>query len=285
MRPDTTTAPPLRSPRTRRRGALEVYRRLLVAGFRQQSAYLGAAWGGLVANVTFGFLKAGILGATVVAAGGSVAGYDLGQMMAFTWLGQGLLGVVNLYGRDELGERIRSGAIAVDFARPLDLQLSRLATFLGERSFSLLPRGLPSVAIGLAFTPMILPLAVLPYVLGAVSVVLGMAISFACVHLIQLAGFWLVQVRGLQVVYMALAGLFSGLYTPLALFPDWLQTIALCTPFPSILMAPIDILSGRIAGADALLQVLVQAAWLAGTLLAGRGLIRLGRRKLEVQGG
>lgn len=266
-------------------GRLEVFRRLLVAGFKQQSAYLGAAWGGLIANTTFGFLKAGILGATVVAAGGEVAGYDLAQMMAFTWLGQGLLGMVNLYGRDELGERIRTGAIAVDFARPLDLQMSKLASFLGERSFSLFPRGLPSIAIGLIFTPMVLPLTLWPYLLGAVSVVLGMAVSFACVYLIQVAAFWLVEIRGLQILYMAVAGLFSGLYTPLALFPDWLQAIALCTPFPSILMAPIDILSGRTLGGDAVLQVLVQAGWLAGTLLAGRVLTRLGRRAVEVQGG
>jgi ABC-2 type transport system ATP-binding protein len=39
------------------RATVRVYWRLLVAGFRRQSAYRLAALGGLVANVSFGLLK------------------------------------------------------------------------------------------------------------------------------------------------------------------------------------------------------------------------------------
>ncbi|WP_197519856.1 ABC transporter permease [Pseudonocardia sp. HH130630-07] len=264
---------------------MRVFARLLTAGFRQRSAYLGAAWGRLAANATFGFLKAGILGATVVAAGGSVGGYDLAQMMAFVWLGQGLLGAVDLNGTDTLARRIRTGDVAVDFARPLDLQLSRLASFLGERLFSLIPRGLPSIAIGLALTPMTLPLAAGPYLLGAVALVLGMALSFAVVYLVQVLAFWLVEVRGLQVLYMSFAGFFSGLFVPVGLFPGWLQGVAAATPFPSMLMTTIEIVSGRVTGSGALGLVAVQVCWLAGALAAGQVLTRQGRSRLEIQGG
>ena len=57
-----------------------------------------------------------------LAAGGEVAGYDLGLMSAYIWIGQGLLGAVNLNGTSELAERIRTGDVAVDFARPIDPQ-------------------------------------------------------------------------------------------------------------------------------------------------------------------
>lgn len=267
------------------RAVLRTYGRLLVSGFHEASHYRLAAFAGLVANVTFGFLKAAILFATVEAAGGHLAGYDVGSMSAYVWLSQGMLGMVNLYGGHELGERIRTGDIAVDFARPLDLQLSYLARFVGNRTFSLVPRGIPSVLVGAITVGMAMPATVLPYVLGSVSVLLGVAVSFGCVYVIHVTGFWLVETRGLQLLYMVVSGFCAGLFVPLALFPGWLHALAYATPFPSVLMTPVDVLSGQVAGLAAARAVLVQVAWLGGVLLLGRLLTGAGLRKLEVQGG
>ncbi len=261
------------------------YLRLFLAGLRQETAYLGAAAGGVVANVTFGFLKAAILLATVEAAGGSVAGYDQGQMLAFIWLGQSMLGLVNLMGRDVLGDRIKNGDIAIDFLRPLDLQAAGLATELGRRMFSLLPRTVPTLLTGALVTGMTLPGHLTPYLLGALSLVLGMSLAYLLVYLINIAGLWLVEVRGLQVAYMVVGGFFSGLYLPLALFPGWLQAVAYATPFPSILMTPIDVFSGRVGDSASLVLIAQQVGWLALAWLAGALLTRAGRRHLEVQGG
>lgn len=72
---------------------------------------------------------------------------------------------------------------------------------------------------------------------------------------------------------------------PVGLFPDWLSTLALATPFPSILQVPIDIISGHVVGMEAVTAVAVQCFWVALTCLVGRALTRAGRHKLEVQGG
>jgi ABC-2 type transport system permease protein len=45
------------------------------------------------------------------------------------------------------------------------------------------------------------------------------------------------------------------------------------------------VLSGRAQGADALALLGVQVAWLAGTLAAGRLVLRRATRRLVVQGG
>ena len=261
------------------------YLRLLVAGFRQQSAYLAAAVGGLVANATFGFLKAAILLATLAAAGGTLGGYDTRTMLAYVWLSQAMLGLVNVYGRDVLAERIRSGDIAVDFLRPLDLQLAGLATFLGSRLFTLLPRGLPTLTVGLLTTGMALPRGVWPYLLGTLSVLLAMTLSYLCVYALSMSALWLVEIRGLQVAYMVVASFCCGLYIPVGLFPGWLETLARITPFPSTLMTPVEILSGYAAGTDALRLVAVQVLWISVVAAGGHLLTRAGRRHLEVQGG
>lgn len=267
------------------RALVRTYGRLLVSGFHEASRYRLAALAGLVANVTFGFLKAAILFATVAASGGHLRGYDIGSMSAYIWLSQGMLGMVNLSGNHELGDRIRTGDIAVDFARPLDLQLSYLARFVGNRAFSLLPRGIPSVLVGALTVGMAMPATALPYVLGLLSLLLGIAVSFACVYAIHVTGFWLVETRGLQLLYMVVSGFFAGLFVPLPLFPGWLHALAYATPFPSVLMTPVDVLSGQLAGLAAVHAVVVQVAWLGGVLVLGRLLTGAGLRRLEVQGG
>jgi viologen exporter family transport system permease protein len=263
------------------RATARVYWRLLAAGFRRQSAYRLAALGGLVANLTFGLLKVAILFATVRAAGGELHGYDITAMSTYVWLSQGLLGSVNLNGRTDLALRVKDGQVAVDFLRPVDLQAATIATEAGASLFALIPRGLPSVLLGAVTIGLSLPASPASWLLGAVSLLLGIVISAATVYLIAVAGFWLVETRGLQILYMLASGFLGGLYVPLALFPGWLRIVAVATPFPSIMMYPIDVLSG-LGGAG---LVLAQVGWLAGVAAAGQVLTRAGRRRLEVQGG
>jgi ABC-2 type transport system permease protein len=267
------------------RATVRVYWRLLVAGFRRQSVYRLAMLGGLVANLTFGLLKVAVLFATVRAAGGHLHGYDTASISTYVWLSQGLLGSVNLNGRTDLALRVKNGQVAVDFLRPVDLQAATFATETGASLFALIPRGLPSVLLGALTVGMALPSSPVFYLLGAVSVLLGIVISAATVYLIAVAGFWLVETRGLQILYMLASGFLGGLIVPIALFPHWLRIIAAATPFPSIMMYPIDVLSGLGGPAAAAGLVLAQLAWLAGVAGIGQLLTRAGRRRLEVQGG
>ena len=267
------------------RASARVYWRLLAAGFRRRSAYRLAALGGLVANLTFGLLKVAILFATVRAAGGHLHGYTTASMSTYVWLSQGMLGSINMDGRIDLAQRVRDGQVAVDFLRPVDLQAATLADESGAALFSLVPRGLPSVLLGAATVGIALPTSPVFYLLGAVSLVLGVVVSVATVYLIAVAGFWIVETRGLQVFYMLASGFLGGLYVPIALFPRWLLIVATATPFPSMMMYPVDVISGLGGARTAAVLVLAQLAWLAGLAAIGQWLTRAGRHRLEVQGG
>jgi ABC-2 type transport system permease protein len=278
-----TEAPRGRSRRVR--PALRTYSRLLLAGFRRGSRYRLAAFGGLVANATFGLLKVAVLFAVVDAAGGEVSGYDVGAMSAYIWISQGLLGSVNLMGRTDIAERIRTGDVTTDFLRPLDVQAAAIVEDVGKSLFALIPRGVPTVTIGLLLVGMDGPDGPLGLLLGALSLLLGISLSCACVYLVAVAGFWMVDNRGLQILYMVVSGFLAGLFVPIAFFPDWLHAIALATPFPSMLQLPVDVLSGRADHAGSALILVVQVGWLAAVAALGQALTRAGRRKLEVQGG
>lgn len=264
---------------------MRTYFQLAAAGFHRYSTYRMAIAAGVVTQSVFGFIRVSVMFAAVAAAGGELAGYDQQQASTYVWLGQALLAPVALFGWTELADRIRTGDIAVDLARPVDVQLSWWSADLGRALFQLLTRGLAPLLIGALTIGLALPASWTAYPLGLVSLVLAVSVSFAVRFGVNLIAFWTLDVRGFIGLYLVVAGPFSGLYVPVHLFPDWLKTIAYATPFPSMLQSPIDVLSGRAIGADALLLVGVQAGWLVALTVFTRWLMTRAARRLVVQGG
>lgn len=118
---------------------IAAYWRLAVAGFRKQSQYRLAMLAGLFANVVFGFVRTAVLLAAVTNSG-SLSGYTAGSVGAYVWLSQGLLGAIRIIGPSaEIAERIKTGDVAIDLVRPVDIQASYLAADLGRAAFSLFP--------------------------------------------------------------------------------------------------------------------------------------------------
>lgn len=266
-------------------GTAKVYWRLVVAGFRRQWHYKLAMFAGLFTNCVFGFVRAAVMVAAVGSTGG-FAGYDAGSIGAYVWISQGLLGALQFMAAElELAERIRTGDIVVDFLRPVDIQLSNLAADIGRAACTLIPRGLPSLVIGSLTFGLVLPGTPESYLLGALSVLCAAAISFLALFALTMAGFWVVETRGIRTLYQTCGPFLAGLFVPVHLFPDWLRGLALATPFPSMLQAPVDVLSGRVAGWEAVHVVGAQVFWLLVMMALGRVLLAAGRRKLEVQGG
>jgi len=109
---------------------LALYVRLVRAGFDRHASYGAASLAGMFTNVVFGMLRAGVLLAVLGGSGssGTVAGYDTATTVTYVWLGQGLLAVVSLWTDGELASRVRTGDIALDLARPWNLQAAIAAT-------------------------------------------------------------------------------------------------------------------------------------------------------------
>ncbi|MFQ6396862.1 ABC transporter permease [Nocardia sp. KC 131] len=267
-----------------RRGGM-VYFCLAGAGFRRQSQYRLAMFAGLFTNCVFGFVRAAVMMAAVRASDG-FGGYDEGSIGAYVWLSQGMLGATQFMGPPlELVERVKNGDIAIDFLRPVDVQFGYLAADLGRAAATILPRGIPSVLVGVLTFGLTMPNTPGPYLLGFFSVLLAVTLSFLCLFAVGLIGFWVVETRGLRVLYQISGTFLAGLFVPVHMFPDWLRTIADVTPFPSILQSPIDILSGRITGTESVTVIAAQMFWVLFIGAVGRVLLAAGRRRLEVQGG
>jgi ABC-2 type transport system permease protein len=260
---------------------LRPYLRLVGAGFRRHSTYRAASLAGLFTNTVFGLLRVAVLLA-VVGPTGSTAGYDAADTGTFVWLGQGLLAVVVLWPDRELAQRVRTGDVAIDLARPWNLQIALLAQDLGRAGYAVLVRLAPPVAFGALVLPFRWPDNPWSVALFAVATVLAVVISFATRFLLDLTSFWLLDSRGVTTVYASAAGLLCGLTVPLAFFPDAMRIALYATPFPAMLQTPIDVFGER-ASAGALLAH--QVVWAALLLAAGQLALARATRRLVVQGG
>lgn len=255
------------------------------AGFRRWSTYRQAAVAGVFVNTVFGVIKLSILLGVADSAGGTVAGYDAASLSTYTWLAQAMIAVVMIFGWTELADRVRTGDVVVDLARPVDLQLAWLAADLGRAGWALFSRGLLPVAFGALVYGLYLPDDRTAILLFPVSVLLAVVVSFACRFILNLSAFWLIEIRGLVMLYVLVSGLLAGHLVPVQMFPDWLRQVAYATPFPALVQTPIDLVTGQAAGTRAVGLVAAQVAWAVAMLLVGRIVLARATRKLVVQGG
>jgi len=251
--------------------------------FRRHTAYPLSAFAEALTNTVFGFLRAYLLIALWNERPG-LGGYDVTDAVTFCFLTQALIGPVQIFGGMELTERIRSGDVAIDLHRPVDLQAWWLADDLARGIAALLLRGGPPMAAGAVAFGLRTP-GPGQFAAFALSVVMAVLTSFAFRYLVAVATFWLHDERGLQAVALVLSLFFSGMILPLVVFPGPLGELARVLPWAALVQVPADVFLGVHTGVDLARALAFQAAWAAALLTAGRGLTVAARRKLVVHGG
>ncbi|HST67892.1 MAG TPA: ABC-2 family transporter protein [Mycobacteriales bacterium] len=257
----------------------------MAAGFRRYATYRGATLAGAFTNTVFGVIKVSILFAAADAAGGVVVGYDKAALSTYTWVSQGLIAVVWLFGWTTVSERVRSGDVAIDLGRPVHPVLAWLAEDLGRAGQACLVRFVGPLVIGGLLFGLRIPTRPETVPLFLVSALLGVVVSFGGRLLASLAAFWLVDVRGVLTLYVLSSNVLCGLLVPLHFLPGWARAVAYATPFPSVLQTPVDIAGERATGTAALGLVAVQAAWAVALLAVCVWVFGRGTRRLVVQGG
>jgi ABC-2 type transport system permease protein len=266
---------------------ITVFAALMRAGFRRYATYRQATAANAFTNSVFGFLRCFVLLAALAGtATGSAGGYSRAQIATYCWVSQGMIGVIMLWGWTDLGDRIRSGDVVTDLLRPIHPVASYLAIDLGRAGYATVTRFVVPVAVGAVFFGLYAPQRVITYPLFVVSSVLAVVVCFAGRYLINAAGFWLLDVRGVILAWTFGTGVLAGLAFPLHFLPTPLVWILwLGTPFPSMLQAPLDVVVERSPTPVLAGVVAIQAAWVVVLLAICWYVQGRAERKLVIQGG
>lgn len=258
---------------------IEVARRT----YARMSTYRSATLAGIFTNTVFGFVLAYVLLA-VYRERADVGGFTATDAVTFTFVAQGLLMAVGLFGGTDIADRITTGDVIVDLQRPFDHQSWWAAVDYGKAAYYLPFRGVPPFVAGAIVFDLQIPGAAR---LGAflVSVTLAVAVAFGWRYLLQLSAFWLLDVRGSNQLGWLVAQFLCGAFVPIVFFPAWLEHLCRILPFASMLQVPVEVWLGRHQGFDLLATWTWQALWAVVLLVLGRLVMARAVRRVVVQGG
>ncbi|MEA2527897.1 MAG: viologen exporter family transport system permease protein [Thermomicrobiales bacterium] len=263
---------------------MRVYVELARRSFQRHLAYRQATVAGIFTNAVFGVLIASVYGALYRSRGGEadVAGFGLSEIFAFIWIGQSLLMVVAIWGWWEMAVSIQTGNVVADLIKPINYYGYWLSQDLGRAGCHVLTRFIPTFLLGLLLYDVATPQSVARWPLFAVSVALGVLVSFAFRFMMNAAAFWMTDIAGIRATALVATTFLSGMLVPISFFPPWLRTAVELLPFRTFLMVPIDVFLGHGSAARALGLQLFWAIALSGLALL---VLRRAVRKVVIQGG
>jgi ABC-2 type transport system permease protein len=252
--------------------------------YSRQATYRGATAAGVFTNTAFGFILAYVLLA-VMRERPVVGGFTAQDTVTFTFVMQGMLMVIGVFGTKDIADRIQSGDVVSDLYRPVDFQAFWLADAYGRSLFYAIFRGVPPFLVGALVFHLRVPTSIGVWIAFASSVFVAVAIAFGWGFLLQLTAFWLLDIKGPHQLGWLTAQFFAGVFVPLVFFPAWLGAIAYATPFPAMAQLPVEVFLGKHRGVDLVPVCAQQLAWAVVMLGVGRIVLARAMRKVVVQGG
>jgi viologen exporter family transport system permease protein len=269
------------------------YRALLAARYRMLLQYRTAALAGIGTQAFWGGLRLMVLAAFYRAGSGAHAPIELSALLSYVWLGQALLSILPWNVDEELAEQVRTGDVAIELLRPLDLYASWFVRALALRTARAALRMIPMLvfamlvlpALGLGRWAMGLPPSTAQAGMFLVSLIGAVLLSASLTLLMHVNLLYSLSGRGANYLMTSLAILCSGMLVPLPLFPEFMQPFMHAQPLRGLSDVPNRIYSGHIPAFDAWHDVLQQLVWTALFVLLGRWLLERARRRIVVQGG
>ncbi|MCZ6644315.1 MAG: ABC-2 family transporter protein [Gammaproteobacteria bacterium] len=268
------------------------YLAVAVMRFKMVLQYRAAAFAGFATQLFWGFIKVMVFVAFFEAA--SVAPpMTFSEVLVYIWLGQGLLALLPWNVDAEIANDIRTGGVAYELLRPLDLYGFWFARTLAFRAAPTLLRLIPMLIFAFFGLPLLgfpewalpTPASFASGILFAFSVTATLALSTAFTMVMHVALLWTISGEGFNRLMPGLVPVLAGLIIPLPLFPDWLQPYLYWQPFRGMADVPFRIYSGHIPVNEAFFEIAMQWIWFVVIVVFGYRLLRRARTNLVVQGG
>lgn len=266
---------------------MKCYLSVIRIRFMQLLQYRAAALAGICAPFLFGIVQVMVFYAFYHSTSAPQSmSYE--QAVSYIWLGQALLGIIPWSGDGEIVTLVRTGNVAYELCRPMNLYFYWFSRALALRTAPTLLRAIPIFAI-----TMLLPEGYdleLPYSLGAaaawISTLAGaVLIAAAITSLIDICTLWTVSGDGIARLLPAVIIIGSGLNIPIPMFPVFVQKVLRFLPFCDLVDTPSRLYTGNIAASAVLPHLVHEALWLTILMAIGQWLVNRAMKRVAVQGG
>jgi ABC-2 type transport system permease protein len=268
------------------------YLAIVSARFRMLLQYRAAAIAGLWTQVFFGLVLLGIYDAFYRSTTRAQP-MTFPQVVSYIWLGQALLAMLPWNADADVRAMVRSGAVAYELCRPIDLYSLWYSRAVAWRTAPTVLRAVPMCMIASLGLPLMgldewrlaPPPSIASGIAFGATLMCTLFLGCALTTLINISLLWTISGEGAVILMTTLVTFFSGMIVPLPLFPDWAQPIVKALPFAGLIDLPFRVFTGHIPPRDAFSVLTHQLLWTAALVLVGRWLLTRGLRRLVVQGG
>ena len=251
---------------------------------KMELQYRGAMIGGIICQVVFGLILIALYRALYA---GKPQALPLDHVVTYVWLQQAFFRML-LASDPDLLDKIRTGSIAYDLCRPLNLYGFYYARIMAQKITGSLMRAIPMLVFaGLlpAGWGISLPASVPGLLLSLASLLLGLLCVSALENITMAFTMRTLDPRGVQAMLNLLMMTLSGNILPLTLFPDRGQKVITLLPYAQLLDAPIRLYTGDAPVNTAAGILLVQGGWLIALTALGIWLWNRHQRRMIIQGG
>ena len=254
--------------------------------------YRTAAIAGLGTQIFWGMIKVMVLGAFYASTGpetdlqkAASSPLSLEQVITFIWLAQAFLQLLPWNIDKELETLVKTGNVAYELVRPLDLYWLWFARALALRLIPTLMRSIPLCIVAGFFLGLSAPVSWTAGLAFCAALVFAAVVASAMTTLIVISLFWSVSGEGIQRLVPTVSLVLSGMLIPLPLFPEWMQTFLNIQPFRAVLDIPTRLYTGVIPATDALACFAFQIGWAVIFIGLGKWLINRAVKRFVVDGG
>lgn len=252
--------------------------------WKMELQYRGAVLGGVVCQMFFGVVLIAVYRALYF---GKPQSMPLSAITTYVWLQQAFFRMI--FSSDpELMDKIRTGSIAYDLCRPLQLYGYYYARITAQKLMGSLLRAAPMLIFAMLLPEgwgISLPASLPALLIAALGVILGLFCVSALENITMGITMRTLDFRGVMALMNLMMMTFAGNILPLTLFPDSWQRVITLLPYAQLLDTPIRLYTGEYALTQAPSALLTQIFWIAVLVALGLLIWKRNQKQLVVQGG
>ena len=251
---------------------------------KMELQYRGAMLGGIICQVMFGLILIALYRALYA---GKPQALPLDHVVTYVWLQQAFFRML-LASDPDLLDKIRTGGIAYDLCRPLNLYGFYYARIMAQKITGSLMRAVPMLLFASLLPKgwgLSLPASVPALLLSLLALGLGLLCVSALENITMAFTMRTLDPRGVQAMLNLLMMTLSGNILPLTLFPDSWQKVITLLPYAQLLDAPIRLYTGDVPVSESWRILLIQAVWIVVLTALGVWLWNRHQKRIVLQGG
>lgn len=241
----------------------------------------------LFSSLPLYFLR-GLLSISILMAFNSLS-FDLeqrGELINYIWIQTCLAPFISSWMIDnDLATLIKSGDIACDYMKPINLYWSWFTRLISQRFFTGVISSLPLLLI-VVFLPieyrLVLTISMERGFIILLVILLALILNTVLSLLVYISVFHTLSIIGSLLVFGSVVEFCGGLVLPFTLFPESMKQVLSLLPFKYGIAYPIQLVSGHTGEPSG---IFFQVAWIMLLIACGQRWLNANLKQIIVQGG